>query len=1299
METFIERRFRFMNKLFTKIAIAFVGLAMAVGVGVAFASSGKEATPVHAADSLAYTITLKDSGNSSDGTAAKTALADIVSSGNSYVSSVTASYVYQGKSNCGVKLGSGNYAGVLTLNLSSTGQVKATKVVFELAAANDTGKTIKLSLNGATSGTGYTTYTTGSTSGSFADKELAWDGSTTLTSIKVDTTAKKYRTYLKSIKVYTAGSTPLTGITLGGAASQNALSIGSSDLTAKTVSVTLNPSGATDQKVNIAHQSGTSGLFTVSSSATCSSGSGSFTVTGKGNTSGSETFRISGNTQTSVYVDLVVTALDDSVTYWTVSFDSDGGASIADMSVEDGEKFEFPSPGTKTHYSFDGWSSDGGNTLYDAGDESPAVGDDIEYTAYWTEDAKYTVTYIHGDHGTGSNYVVNNVYGGSYTLVTFATAGFTASSGYSFKKWSVGGVEYAEGATVTISGATTVTAVYQEVTTYTIVTSVANLVEDTTFVLVYETSGTYYVDTAISSNHVALTAKTAATTISNGVASGSTLVSTEAMVLTLKGSSSSGWKIKCGDQYLKFTGTSNGNDAFDTEANASTFSASIKDNKYILFTCTSSTGSGRVWRMNTSYHDMRNYKTDSGVGDVYMFAYIPPQNELSSIALSGDYKTSFASGETFSFGGTVTASYTIDSPKAVTGSTTFHLDSAEGTSMSGVTMTHAAHDGHTIYAKYTEGGITKTATYSISVANAPVSSLTIASNTGKVATTELFDMSEIGVTILPADAVQTYEWTVLSNTVNNDYTFEADIVEAGSTEGTITLKCTSTADSSKYQTFVLTVSGNPVVTLPNSVTLYTGKTTTVTASVEGGTSPYSYSWSITSGGSYASISSGGSSATVTLSGSAAGSVTLQCSVTDSNSKSDSASVTFSVIASAVTEVNWSASAFDVFSGATIPSNIDDTWEVNYEKNNGDADYITFGDYELYVGSKEITSLPYTFVTEDDGKSLHVEYGGISSSSVAVTVTQTINAVNASLTDSWDHTFTAKAWSAAGDWTISEKLWTMSGTDDGTPYFGYDATKGQQFGSGTHPYSVVSLQSSAFSGTVDSVTVYTSGANSINATVQVSVGGTAYGSAQTITNTNTAYTFDLGGKSGTISIDWVNSSSKAIYVKEIVVNTVSGSENIANNASHKAAQRVAVAFAQAFNAAMDETENCTKGLDDAWSACSTAYNTFKSEAAALGSAEEAYAKNLIKYATAQYSDDSGEACIERMMKTYEVCVQKHGMTAFMKELKPLGSAPTSISLVGVSMNTNNAVSLIVVISMLSATAVGAYFFFRKRKEEK
>ena len=54
---FDERR-KNMNKLFTKIVGAALGLTMAIGVGVAVANNSKEATPVHATDST-YTFTSK----------------------------------------------------------------------------------------------------------------------------------------------------------------------------------------------------------------------------------------------------------------------------------------------------------------------------------------------------------------------------------------------------------------------------------------------------------------------------------------------------------------------------------------------------------------------------------------------------------------------------------------------------------------------------------------------------------------------------------------------------------------------------------------------------------------------------------------------------------------------------------------------------------------------------------------------------------------------------------------------------------------------------------------------------------------------------------------------------------------------------------------------------------------------------------------------------------------------------------------------------------------------------------------
>ena len=78
---------------------------------------------------------------------------------------------------------------------------------------------------------------------------------------------------------------------------------------------------------------------------------------------------------------------------------------------------------------------------------------------------------------------------------------------------------------------------------------------------------------------------------------------------------------------------------------------------------------------------------------------------LTSIAISG-YTTSFHVGDTFSFGGTVTASYNHGSNKNVTANATF----------SGYNMSTTGNQ--TVTVSYTEGDVTKTATYQITVSQA-----------------------------------------------------------------------------------------------------------------------------------------------------------------------------------------------------------------------------------------------------------------------------------------------------------------------------------------------------------------------------------------------------------------------------------------------------------------------------------------------------------------------------------------------------------------------------------------------------
>lgn len=303
---------------------------------------------------------------------------------------------------------------------------------------------------------------------------------------KIDVDCKKGSSnglvQISRVDYYTADSVKaLTNIELSGAAANNSLNIGSSDNTAKTINVSLTPSNATDQKINIKHQSGNE-LFTIGGDRDitggkqidCTSGSGSFTITGTGAISGSETFRISGNTETSVYVDLTVTALNDSVTYYTVSFDADGAVGgPANILVEDGQTFSFPSPGTKEHYWFRGWTSDGDN-FFDEGDTSPAVVGDIEYLAWWEEDAKYTVTYNSTAHGLGS-YIVNNVYEGDYELLPFADlTGISAYNGYRFKNYKFQGNAKNPGDTIVLDENITIDVNFEKISADTLTAALIN---------------------------------------------------------------------------------------------------------------------------------------------------------------------------------------------------------------------------------------------------------------------------------------------------------------------------------------------------------------------------------------------------------------------------------------------------------------------------------------------------------------------------------------------------------------------------------------------------------------------------------------------------------------------------------------------------------------------------------------------------------------------------------------------------------------------------------------------------------
>ena len=140
-------------------------------------------------------------------------------------------------------------------------------------------------------------------------------------------------------------------------------------------------------------------------------------------------------------------------------------------------------------------------------------------------------------------------------------------------------------------------------------------------------------------------------------------------------------------------------------------------------------------------------------------------------------------------------------------------------------------------------------------------------------------------------------------------------------------------------------------------------------------------------------------------------------------------------------------------------------------------------------------------------------------------------------DVYSYTFTAKMFDANNQTkTLNDVDWYFAGT--GGEYFGYDATKGQQFGSGNKPFSAFTLSTSDISGTITEIKINTSGANSIAGTLIVTVGGNTFGDSYTLTNAATEVTFS-GSASGDISFNYAQTSSKAIYIKSITITYSAG----------------------------------------------------------------------------------------------------------------------------------------------------------------
>lgn len=134
-------------------------------------------------------------------------------------------------------------------------------------------------------------------------------------------------------------------------------------------------------------------------------------------------------------------------------------------------------------------------------------------------------------------------------------------------------------------------------------------------------------------------------------------------------------------------------------------------------------------------------------------------------------------------------------------------------------------------------------------------------------------------------------------------------------------------------------------------------------------------------------------------------------------------------------------------------------------------------------------------------------------------------------ETYSHTIQSKTWSKDGPQILNGITWTAVAT--GSDYWGYESTKGQQFGKAADPANMLLLSTTDIPGTITSIKVSTSGANSIDCNLSITVGGNNFGTSKAITNSNKVYSFE-GSASGEIILRWDQNSSKAIYLKKIEI---------------------------------------------------------------------------------------------------------------------------------------------------------------------
>ena len=515
---------------------------------------------------------------------------------------------------------------------------------------------------------------------------------------------------------------------------------------------------------------------------------------------------------------------------------------------------------------------------------------------------------------------------------------------------------------------------------------------------------------------------------------------------------------------------------------------------------------------------------------------------------------------------------------------------------------------------------------------------------------------------------------------------------------------------------------NPTsITVSGDSSVYIGKTITLTA-----TPVHSSGWSMTNteitwSSSDSNIASVSTSGVVT--GVGAGTATITAKSVGDNAVVGSHTVTVSEVPTNYIHLSVKTDTGTNYGyvGDGIYVTVDDSnlvGNINWSVSGGTLSEQTSDDTALIAYLASAGTITITAMDSLDNSN---------TASVVVNSIAALNSIDV-------QNISTKTWNAEAATDFGAKISSINGTDSGTLTFDDSSTMSYtrtleylasgkadylgfsnpyiQFGSSNALESLTLTTSTSLSN-VSKVVVNCGSANGAS-TVSVTVGGNAFDTPKSAPSTKAEVSFN-GSASGVVEITMTKSTKTggcAQYISSVAITCSDGtSVNIANKAGYHTAQSAVIEFAQDFIddlgavcVAFGSTD--VNNLTDTWSNLSSQFtNWFVNTGKNLTATDKERALLMFANATATPRTADGSATtgdvLQNALNKYEWIVEHYlQCNDFLNETADRVEVPraSKVSFNGIGIENGSVSAIIVIVSLVSITAIGGYFFVRKSKEQ-